>query len=730
MVFHFLISGSISPLSVCYQIVYLKPMKNFLLVILMFATSSSVYAEFYKKFEEGGKFGVKNEKEEILIPAIYEAIGWSNETFTVINQVTGYKLNDQWGIISLTNKRITEPEYFSITPTENNLLIVTRRSPLSFRMTTGCMDTKGKIIIPLEYAGLKISGLRAIAYTLHENQFRYGLIDLENKLLIPQVYKNIYPLGSLRYAVQNRENKTALFTENGRQVTPFSIDSLSQLTHNIAIIYQDGKQGLINREGNMLKEPVYREIEIDGKTVKARLPDTWKILDAQNKLIREIEADSLLPLGDDRLKMTNAFGTQLWDTQFNPVTQTYFTHLNQFHNNQVLFSVGERWGVLNHDGKTILPAEYDQIIMDDDHFLVSKQLQGKQGWILLDVNGKALTTKAYERIAKFNGTFFPVRKNGFYGGLNLHGQEIIACVFDSITGTYQNLVAVKFKGQYGIMDTGERWIVTPQPNPIALLNAERYFEKSGNLTFLKSIDGEIIYFTTNPLTIQNDKLIETLSSGGKWTINFNGQILHREQPHAERSEEIYPSSEGYRGLKKDGRYGFIDDQGRLRIANRYEGIQPFSEGLAAVKIRGKWGYLNKEDKIVVQPVYEEVFPFNKGYAIVKQNGKYGLIYNTGKIALDVRYDKIELQENGRIRIYIGDRIGLTDGGGDILLQPKYESVEDLDNGYVIVKQHEKFGLVTLQGISTIPIQYDKLLYEENQQVYLALKKNEFQELKF
>ncbi len=718
------------PLSVCYQIVYLKPMRNFVLVILVFAVSGLVSAESYKKYEEGGKFGVKNEKEEILIPAIYDAVGWSNETFTVIDQVTGYKLNDQWGLISLSNKRITQPEYFSVLPTENNLLIVTKRSALSFRITTGCMNTKGKVIIPLEYAGLKISGLRAVVYTLNENQFRYGLIDLENRLLIPQVYKNIYPIGSLRYAVQNRENKTALFTENGRQVTPFSIDSLSQLNNNIAIIYQEGKQGLINRDGNIVKEPVYREIAIENKTVKARLPDTWKILDAQNKLIREIEADSLLPLGDDRLKMTNAFGSQLWDTQFTPIIQTYFTQLNQFHDNEILFRVGERWGVLNRDGVVILPAEYDRIIMDDNHFLVSKHLPGKQWWILHDKNGKALTSKAYERIDKFNGTFFPVQKNGFYGGLNLQGKEIIACVFDSIASTYQNLVAVKFKGQYGIMDTDERWIVTPQPNPIALLNAERYFEKSGNLTFLKSITGEIIYFTTNPLSIENDKLIETISSGGKWTINFDGQIIHREQPHAERSEEIYPSSEGYRGLKKNGRYGFIDDQGRLRIANRYEGIQLFSEGLAAVKIRGKWGYLNKEDKIVVQPVYEEVSPFNKGYAVVKQNGKYGLIYSTGKIALEVRYDKIELQENGRIKIFIGDQIGLTDGGGNVLLQPKYESVEDLNNGYVIVKQHEKFGLVTLQGISTIPIQYDTLLFEKNQQVYLALKKNEFQELKF
>lgn len=705
-------------------------MRSVLVFFFAVALNALASAERYHVFEENGLFGIKSENGEVIIPAAYEAVGWSNNSFSVIDQTTGYKLNNQWGLITLANKRVTSPDYFSLEHATGNMLIATKRSTLSFRITAGCIDTKGKIIIPFKYAGIRIHGLRAVVYTLDGQQLKYGLIDLENKLLIPQVYKNIYPLGSLRYAVQNTASKTALFTESGKQITPFSIDSLSQLRNNVAIIYQQGKQGLINRDGSILKEAVYRDIVLNENSTSAKLPDAWLILDAQNKRIREIEADSIVPIGSDRLKLVSALGSQLLDTDFKPITTSYFTSLGYFEKDKVVFRQNQYNGLINKAGSVMLPATFDQIIIDGDYFIVSQNVQGKYTWSLLSKNGAALTTKAYESIGKFNGAFFPVQKNGFYGGVDLTGNEIIACAFDSLADTHQNLVAVKFRGQYGIIDTDERWIITPQPNPISLLNSERYFEKSGNLTFLKSITGEIIYFTTNPLTIEADKLIETISSGGKWTINFDGQIIHREQPHAERSEEIYPSSEGYRGIKKNGRYGFIDDQGRLRIANRYEGIQPFSEGLAAVKIRGKWGYLNKEDKIVVQPVYEEVSPFNRGYAVVRQNGKYGLIYNTGNIALDVRYDKIELQESGRIKIFIGDRVGLADEGGNILLQPKYESAEDLDNGYVIVKQHGKFGLVTLQGISTIPMQYDVLLYEKTKQVYFALKKNEYHELKF
>ncbi|MBX2965421.1 MAG: WG repeat-containing protein [Cyclobacteriaceae bacterium] len=705
-------------------------MRNFLLVACSVALATSVYAGRYLKFEENGRFGVKNETGEVLIPAVYEAIGWSNNSFSIVNQTTGYKLNNQWGLISLTNKQVTAADFFSLEPAEGNLLIATKRSALSFRITAGCIDTKGKTIISFQYAGIRIQNLRAIVYTLDEQELKYGLIGLDNKVLIPQVYKNIYPLGSLRYAVQNFTNKTALFTESGKQITAFSIDSISSLTNNMAVIYQQGKQGLINRDGTVITEPVYRDIELDSKTVKAKLPDTWLILDAQNKLIREVEADSLLPIGNERLKRVNTFGSQLLDTEFNPVSSLYFTRLDNFKDDKVVFYQNDKAGLINREGSLILPAEFNRIIIDDDYFIVSKTVQGKRTWALLNKTGNALTTKTYESIEKFNGTFFPVRKNGFYGGVDTTGREIIACVFDSLSDIHQNLVAVKFKGQYGIIDTDERWIVTPQANPVSLLNSERYFEQVGDLTFLKSITGEIIYFTTNPLKLEHHALVETISSGGKWTINFNGQIIQRELPPNERAEEIYPSSEGYRGLKKNGRYGFIDDQGRLRIANRYEGIQRFSEGLAAVKIRGRWGYLNKEDNIVIQPVYEEVMPFSNGYAVVKQQGKYGLIYTTGKIALDIRYDNVELQENGRIKIFIGNRAGLADSQGNVLLQPKYDSVEDLNNGYVIVRQYEKFGLVTLHGVSTIPIQYDMLLFEKTSQTYLALKKNKFQELKF
>jgi hypothetical protein len=63
-----------------------------------------------------------------------------------------------------------------------------------------------------------------------------------------------------------------------------------------------------------------------------------------------------------------------------------------------------------------------------------------------------------------------------------------------------------------------------------------------------------------------------------------------------------------------------------------------------------------------------------------------------------------------------------------MLQPKYESIDDLGNGYVIVKQHKKFGVVNLNGISTIPMHYDYLIFDREKNIFLGLKKSLFTEL--
>jgi hypothetical protein len=706
----------------------------FLWLTLFFVPTKNSYGRFecadfaagtinFSVFEENGKVGLKDEKGKVLIPATFEALGWSNGKLFSIDNVVGFKSNGLWGLISLSNKRITTEEFLELIPGEGFFLIAKKKSPLSQRWTYGCINTAGKVIIPFAYDGLRISNMRVVVTIRTQNKFNYGLLDFSNKLLIPIQYQRIHSLGSLRYAVENFENKTAIFSEDGKQVTNFLIDSISSFKTDYAIVYQNQRQGLINRNGELKLEPTYREIALeDDGSIRVRSVDSWIFLKGDNKQVNAHQADLVKCLSPDHYAIQVSGKIQLTNNSLKPLHDSYFTALGPFQKGKAVYRVFNKKGLIDNQGKILLPAKYNELIVDDDFLLAKVDVgNGKNRWVLLDSVGNALTEKHYEAIAPFNGKFFRVRNRGYWGALDAAGKEIVACVHDSILQQADNHIVVKFKGEYGIINMDENWIITPQKNPLQLVDEERYFEFAGKTTFLKSLSGNIIYFSDNRLEFKGEYLLEYLASGAYWTINLSGIITNRSyQP--ENTEKIFQESEGLRAIQKDGKYGFIDERGRLRIANRYEDVQKFSNGLAAVKIRGKWGFVDEHEALAIQPVYDHVSPFQNGYAVVRQSNLSGVIDRSGKIVLPLRYGEVVMNQDNRYILKQGNLFGLSNRDGTVVINPKYDEITDLGNGYVIVQRNGKYGLLTLYGLSTIPMIYDGLTFDPYHDQYLAIKK--------
>jgi hypothetical protein len=712
----------------------------FLLPLLFYSTASSAHklenffnctnSTEFSPFEENGKFGLKNTNGDVLIPAEYDYLGWSNHSFSVIENVTGYRLRDQWGLINLSNQKITKAEFTDLSPGHGSILVARKKLTNSVSIKAGCITTSGKTVIPFIYDGVNISSLRAIVYERNGNQFRHGLIDLDNKVLIPLGHAMIYPLGSLRYGVVSFDNKTAIFSEEGKQLTGFVIDSISSFKKNYAIIYQDQRQGLINRDGAIVLQPAFREIAVDADgSVKTRMADTWQFLEGENKLTQQYNADSVRAVMPGLLLVKDAGVVRLMDNKLQPITHQSFSFIGPFRNGKAIFSKGEKKGVLRQNGSIVIAAAYDRLIIDDRYVRAQKLVGDRQRWVVLDTAGKTISDKHYDFIEAFNGKFFPVVNKGFYGAMDTSGKEVVACVHDSLLQFIDDHIVVKFMGQYGVINSREEWIITPKPNKIRLLGESLYLEVIRPNVFLKSIGGSVIYFTENPIDVKSDHLLEYQPSGTVIKVDFQGRIVDRFSQDGD-IEEIFEESEGYRAIKRDGRYGFIDSRSRLRIANRYENVKNFSEGRAAARILGKWGFINKEDQIAVQPVYEEVFSFQYGFAIVRQKDQYGLIDKKGKLVLPVRYDSIVSLPSQRFLIRQNGLYGLADTDGQIVLNTKYESIEDPNNGYLIVGRDGKYGVVTVTGMSTIPMIYDAIRYDGFHNQYLALKRAGWESMKF
>ncbi len=707
-------------------------MKSTLISLFLFLSAFIGKADLYNLFEENGKMGVKDQQGNILIPAAFEALGWSDGSFSIIGQITGYKLKTGWGLINLKKEFLTKADYKTIIYPGGDRVIVTKQiNPAQIKM--GCLSLNGEIKIPFVYDALTIVGLRAIVGAKKDMHFNFGLLDTEGREIIAVQYKSIRALGTLRFAIENWMRKVALFSEQGKPITEFKIDSVSAFKGNIAIFHQDFKQGLINRDGEIKVEPHYREIRITDEGAIGQMPAEWRVLDGNNYELNKIEADELIPLSHRLYAITKSGKFGIVDSSFAeilPLEYDYLSNANA-NKNQLIAKRNNHYGLIDLNKSVLLPFVFDTLIVNRNLLRVKEKEFGKLGWSVYDTFGIKKTVRLYDMMDTYNEKFFLVKSQGYYGAVNRYGEEFIHCVYDSLLDFSPEQIAVKFKGLYGIISIREEWLVKPQLHPVKLVNEERYLQVEGKMIFLKDFAGEVIYFTDNQITPMENYLIEILPDGIEKVIDYDGRIQSRTSgPKDEHVDELMSETEGLRGFKKDGKYGFIDERGRLRIANRYEGIQPFKEGLAAVKLNAKWGFIDATEKLIIQPSFELVGEFMDGVTVVKRASQFGVLGKNGKLVLPTRYDSIIRLASGRFLLLTNSQHGLADKEGQVLVEPKYDRITDLENNVLIVERDGKYGVLSLEGISTVPMIYDRLIYLRKTNRYLAkmnadLKKVEF-----
>lgn len=632
---------------------------------------------------------------------------------SVAQEARLYTENDKWGLLGTEKKRLTPAIYDQIIP-GTPYSVVKKYEASTSRFKVGCINETGEVVIPLAYTDLRIEGLRIIACMKNQTGFAYGVISLKNKVIIPIQYKSVKALGTLRFAVENQDGQFALYTEEGAALTAFNIDAIMPYHKGYSIFEQNGLVGLLDREGKVKAEAKYRDILVkeDG-TVFAEKPTTWQWVDTQTTIKRSVQADSIIQVSPDLLVSKNKKGFVLLTKDLQPISD-FYSSLRKTNAQNLYVVKKQKQGVLNTSGKLLLPCQYDSIHIGT-HFIYTRQ---GNSWSILSFDGKLLSSRGYEAFVE-NKHFTLVKKNNFWGVLNENGKEKIACVYDSILDSNDQQLAVAFKGKYGIISTSEHWLVAPQAHPLQLVNQSYYLQNEGPLLTLKDFNNQAIYFTNNMLTPVEDGFLETTSFGERWHISYKGIVTKLQQKPLQEFTILEEEHEGYRAIQKDGKWGFVDAQGRLRIANRYDGVKHFSEGLAPFYLRNKWGFITKEDKIVIHPTYEDAEPFLHGFSIIKQKGFYGLLNKSNEVVLPCRFERISRLPGGFFELQNGQLYGLVDSSGKIIYEPKYHA-QEIRGKHITVQRNKKYGVLTLEGANVIPTAFDYLTASFEENVFLTV----------
>lgn len=92
---------------------------------------------------------------------------------------------------------------------------------------------------------------------------------------------------------------------------------------------------------------------------------------------------------------------------------------------------------------------------------------------------------------------------------------------------------------------------------------------------------------------------------------------------------------------------FSQTQWRWLVKPQYELVVDFSEGLAAVKTGGKWGHINQKGKLVIPAKYTSAGSFSEGLAAITMGKKGGFINKKNEVVIALRKGNFNSFSDGR-----------------------------------------------------------------------------------
>ena len=138
-------------------------------------------------------------------------------------------------------------------------------------------------------------------------------------------------------------------------------------------------------------------------------------------------------------------------------------------------------------------------------------------------------------------------------------------------------------------------------------------------------------------------------------------------------------------------------------------IGDFKEGLATAILNGKYGYINQEGKETIPCIYDSVCDFKDGYGKIQKDKLWGMVNIEGKEVFPIKYDSIQdFHEHIAIASAGGKFVLLKDNGSivDVCCETTDNYQFNFKNNYLKVIRDGKIGFVDKQGSEVVPFIFD------------------------
>lgn len=721
-----------------------------LVFLLLFSVITSATPDV-KLIRENGKVGMADIDGNLLIPAIYDELGWSSGDISPSDQVVGYKENGLWGLITTSNKKVTEAQYVSLIPTKGEKIIAGLKGKYNNSVLYGLLNTNGNPQIGFQYESIVPTGELLIVSQAINSKVTYGMIDYRERRVIPIIYETITLINDQLLAVTNQTGKAALINKEGVSLTPFIIDELEPQSESLYKFSSDGHIGLFDNKGKIRLPAEYKSIELaDANTAIAQEYDRWEATTTNKEELFYFQSDTVVPIAHNLLLSYSGSSGRLFSAQGLLLDSIFYEHIVPLDSNLLLVRDGQTYGVKDISGELILEVEHDTIIYSNPFFYT----QSDKGWHVFDKYKRQLTMDPLAELRPQGELLIAAREERYWGYLDFTGKVSIGYKYDEAGAFVGEHAVVKYLGGYGIINSFGEWVVPAQHERVEIIKPNLFLIQNGQFKQLRNQRNQLVFETYNSIINHPIGLVEKDSRGKLGFIDPKGNpklrleydsisdvlsdqyvILIRDGyyslvtldakiiiPDYSQFEKIFPFTQDFIGMQKGGKYGYFDLDGRLRIANQYEMVGVWQEDRGPVMLKGKWGFVDSQERLVIQPYYDEVSPFVNGVSIARKGTSYGLLDKEGTEVVEFENDLISRLPSGNYLIRKGNKLGLATVSGRQSLATIYDHLEELAPGLYHVRRRGKSGIKDDRNVDILSLSYDNVAYDPINEIIFSKTK--------
>ena len=432
-------------------------------------------------------------------------------------------------------------------------------------------------------------------------------------------------------------------------------------------LYAQNKWGVINQDGDEVITPSYQEMIIIPNEEKDVFVCTYDI-DEQT--------------GTYKTKAINSKNEEIF-TAYEQVEAIDNIDKNNnlwYEKNILKVSKNGKYGLIDLNGKELLPIEYDEITVLDgmENSIIIKK-DGKVG--LVNDNGSILIEVNYKDIRALGETYkdgyITIDDAGKYGVVSATKKQILENKYDEIMPVYLK--------DYYLIKEGEK---------------KEVIDSNGNVILDSGFD-DIKSATTNGVIFIKNNLYGEISTSAEITLDAKYQDLK------EVKDGIYIA-------KQNDKYGIIDNVGNEQLAFEYAGITYnekadlfFAEDseyntsiindIYDVKATGILSEVNNEDEYIRMRVNDnyKYYDFkgeetantkvlkNNTIFLDKKDGKYGYVDKKGNPVTEYIYDDATEQNKcGFVAVKKDGVWGSLDKNGKEVIEPKYKLENNLKIDFI------------------------------------------------